>query len=246
MSLSENERKRLIEITVDQVGGRVPVCAGASAETTKDTVMYSRFAKEVGCQGVMILPPYYFGPNPEELYTHYRAVSDSVDIPIMIYNNPWTSGVDITVDVVLKLAEIENVKYIKESSGDVRRIGQLVLRGSGRITPFAGFDDLLFESFVMGAEGGVIVAANICPKLCSDLFHMVADRKDYEPARELYLRMLPLLSYLEGPVGKIVQIAKRGVELMGHAGGPARPPRAPLKEEEEGELNRILQNLDLI
>ena len=246
VSLSENERKRLIEVTVDQVGGRVPVCAGAGAETTSDAVMYTQFAKEIGCDAVLILPPYYFGPNPEELYSHYKAISDSADIPIMIYNNPWTSGVDITVDVVLKLAEIENVKYIKESSGDVRRIGQLVLRANGKITPFAGFDDLLFESFIMGAEGGVIVAGNICPKLCSDLFHVVADQKDYDRARELYLHMLPLLSYIEGPVGKIVQIVKRGVDLVGHAGGPSRPPRAPLTENEEEKLKHILQNMKLI
>jgi len=246
VSLSENERKRLIEVTVDQAKGRVPVCAGACAETTQDAIMYTKFANEVGCDAVMILPPYYFGPKPEELYSHYKAISDSVDIPIMIYNNPWTSGVDIKVDVALKLAEIENVKYIKESSGDVRRIGQLVLRGKGKITPFAGFDDLLIESYIMGALGGVIVAANICPKLCANLFEMVVDRKDYENAKKLYFKMLPLLSYIEGPVGKISQIAKRGCELVGHAGGPCRPPRAPLNNEEEKELKRILQDMGLI
>ena len=245
-SLSELERKKLIEITVDQVAGRVPVCAGTGAETTRDAVMYTRFAKEVGCDAVMIIPPYYFGPNPEELYNHYKTISDSVDIPIMIYNNPWTTAVDMTVDVVLKLAKIENVKYIKESSGDVRRIGQLVLMGNERITPFAGFDDLLFESFVMGAEGGVVVAANICPKLCADLFHLVVDKRDYQEGRKLYLRMLPLLSYIEGPTHKIAQTAKRGVDLVGHAGGPPRPPRIPLSQDEEEELRRILQNMGLI
>jgi 4-hydroxy-tetrahydrodipicolinate synthase len=164
----------------------------------------------------------------------------------MIYNNPFTTKVDLTVEVVLRLADIANVKCIKESSGDVRRIGMLTLLGKGKIVPFAGFDDLLLESYLMGAEGGVIVAGNICPRMCADLFELAVVEKDYKKAKALYFKMLPLLNVIEGPMGKIVQLAKKGAELVGHEGGPSRGPRLPLTKEEENILRKIMKDMGLI
>jgi 4-hydroxy-tetrahydrodipicolinate synthase len=246
VSLTEGERKRVTEIAAEEVRGRVPLCIGAGAETTRDAVMYTRFAKEVGADAVMIAPSYYCRPNPDEVYHHYKQISDAVDLPIMIYNNPFTTKVDLAVETVIRLSEISNVKYIKESSGDVRRIGMLALQGKGKIVPFAGFDDLLLESYLMGAEGGVIVAGNICPKMCSQLFDLALVNKDYDKARALYFKMLPLLNLIEGPMGKIVQLAKKGAELVGHAGGPSRSPRLPLTAEEENLLRKILREMGLI
>ncbi len=246
VSLTESERKRVTEIAAEEVRGRVPLCIGAGAETTRDAIMYTRFAKEVGGDAVMIAPSYYCRPNPDEVYHHYKQISDAVDLPIMIYNNPFTTKVDLSVETVVRLSEISNVKYIKESSGDVRRIGLLVLQGKGKIVPFAGFDDLLLESYLMGAEGGVIVAGNICPKMCSQLFDLALVHKDYDKARALYFKMLPLLNLIEGPMGKIVQLAKKGAELLGHAGGPSRSPRLPLTAEEENLLRKILREMGLI
>lgn len=246
VSLTEYERKMVTEIASEEIGGRVPFCVGAGAETTKDVIMYSKFAKEAGADAVMIAPSYYCRPNLDEVYGHYQKISNAVDIPIMIYNNPFTTKVDLAVDNVLRLSEISNVRYIKESSGDVRRISMLMLSGEGKITPFAGFDDLLLESYFMGAKGGVIVAANICPKLCADLYDLAVEKKEYDKARSLYFKMLPLLNLIEGPMGKIVQIAKRGAEMVGHAGGPCRSPRLPLTKEEEATLRKILERMELI
>lgn len=245
VSLTERERKRVTEIAAEEVGGHIPLCTGAGAETTQDAIMYTRFAEEVGADAVMIAPPYYCRPNPEEIYHHYIQISDAVDLPIMLYNNPFTTKVDLSIDTVLRLSEISNAKYIKESSGDVRRIGMLVLQGKGKIIPFAGFDDLLLESYFMGAEGGVIVAANICPKMCAELFELAVVNKDYEKAKALYYKMLPLLNLIEGPMGKIVQIAKKGAELVGHAGGPSRSPRLPLTMEQEDLLRKTLRDMGL-
>jgi len=246
VSLTESERKRVTEIAAEEVGGRVPLCIGAGAETTRDAIIYTRLAKQVGADAVMIAPSYYCRPNPEETYHHYKQISDAVDLPIMIYNNPFTTKVDLSVDTILRLSEITNVRYIKESSGDVRRIGMLVLLGKGKIVPFAGFDDLLLESYFMGAEGGVIVAGNICPRMCAQLFELAVVTKDYEKARALYYKMLPLLNLIEGPMGKIVQIAKKGAEMVGQAGGPSRSPRLPLSTEEENLLRKILGEMGLI
>ncbi len=246
VSLTENERKRVTEIAAEEVRGRVPLCIGAGAETTRDAIMYTRFAKEAGADAVMIAPSYYCRPNPEEVYYHYKHISDAVDLPIMIYNNPFTTKIDLSVETVVRLSEIANVKYIKESSGAVRRIGMMVLQGKGKIVPFAGFDDLLLESYLMGAEGGVIVAGNICPKMCAELFDLAVLNKDYEKARSLYYKMLPLLNLIEGPMGKIVQLAKKGAEMVGHAGGPSRSPRLPLTAEEENLLRKILHESGLV
>ncbi len=246
VSLTEYERKKITEIAAEEIGGRVPFCVGAGAETTQDAIMYTKFAKEVGADAVMIAPSYYCRPNAEEIYHHYQKISDAVEIPIMLYNNPFTTKVDISVENVLRLSEISNVKYIKESSGDIRRISMLVLLGEGKIIPFAGFDDLLLESYFMGAQGGVIVAANICPRMCADLYELAVVKKEYDKAKSLYFKMLPLLNLIEGPMGKIVQIAKRGAEMLGHAGGPCRNPRLPLTKEEETVLRKILERMELI
>lgn len=246
VSLTEYERKRITEIAAEAIGGRIPFCVGAGAETTQDAIKYSKFAKEAGADAVMIAPSYYCRPNLEEVYGHFQKISDTVDIPIMIYNNPFTTKVDLSVDNILRLSEISNVKYVKESSGDVRRISMLVLLGEEKIIPFAGFDDLLLESYFMGAKGGVIVAANICPKLCADLYELAVVKKEYDKARSLYFKMLPLLNLIEGPMGKIVQIAKKGSEMVGHAGGPSRSPRLPLTHEEEDILRKILKKMELI
>ncbi len=246
VSLTEKERKRVTEIAAEEIGGKIPFCVGAGAETTQDAIIYTKFAKAVGADAVMIAPSYYCRPHPEEIYHHYQKISDAVDIPIMIYNNPFTTKVDLSVENVLRLSEISNVKYIKESSGDVRRISMLVLLGKDKIVPFAGFDDLLLESYFMGAQGGVIVAANICPKLCANLYELAVEKKEYDKAKSLYFKMLPLLNLIEGPMGKIVQIAKKGAEMMGHAGGPSRSPRLPLTKEEENVLCKILHEMGLI
>ena len=240
-SLSEAERKRVVDITIDEVKGRVPVVVGTAAVSTRDTIMYSQYAERAGADGVMIVPPYYCHPTEREIYQHYKAVAESIHLPIMVYNNPWTSGVDMQPALVARLSEIENVAYIKESSGDMRRVSEIMRLCGDRITVFCGADNLALELFAVGVQGWVAAPANAIPKQCVQLYELAAVKKDLEKARELYFKMLPLFSALES--GQFVQYVKASLEILGKPIGAPRKPLLRPAEEDYRKLEGILRAL---
>jgi 4-hydroxy-tetrahydrodipicolinate synthase len=233
-SLSEAERKRVVSITIDEVKGRVPVVVGAAAVSTRDTVMYCQYAERAGADGVMIVPPYYCHPTEREIYHHYRVVADSIHLPIMLYNNPWTSGVDMQPALVERLSEIPNVAYIKESSGDMRRVSEIMRLCGDRITVFCGTDNLTLEMFAVGVQGWVAAPSNAIPKECVRLYELAAVQKDLEKARELYFKMLPYFTALES--GQYVQYVKASLEILGK---PIGAPRRPLLRPPEEDYRRL-------
>ena len=238
-SLSEGERKRIVDITLDEVDGRVPVVAGAAAVSTRDTIMYSQYAESAGADGVMIVPPYYCHPTERELVQHYQAVAESIHLPIMLYNNPWTSGVDMLPTLVARLAEIENVSYVKESSGDMRRVSEIMRLCGDRMTVFCGADNLALEMLAVGVQGWVAAPANAIPRQCVQLYELVAVKKDLEQARELYLKMLPYFTALES--GQFVQYVKASLEILGKPIGAPRRPLLRPAEEDYRKLEEILR-----
>ncbi len=240
-SLSDEERRSVVDITVQESHGRVPVLVGSAANSTRHTILYSQYAESVGAAGLMIVHPYYCQPNEEELYEHYRAVARSVHIPIMIYNNPATSGVDMQPELLARLAEIDNISYVKEASGDIRRIGQIRRLCGDRISIFVGCDNTMLESWLMGAEGWVSGVANILPQQSVELFEL-ADRGEIDSARELYYRMLPLGDMLDLE-GSFVQYLKAGSEILGR---PLGKPRRPMLPPREGDLRRLKKAIELI
>ena len=240
-SLSEKERKRIVDITIEEVGGRVPVLVGSAANSTRHTVMYSQYAEAAGADGVMIVHPYYCLPNERELYEHYKAVAASIHIPIMIYNNPATSGVDMQPDLVARLADVENIDYVKEASGDVKRIGQIKRLCGDKVTIFVGCDNDMLETWVMGAEGWVAGVANILPRQSVELYELTV-KGELKRARELYYRMLPLGDMLELE-GLFVQYLKAGSEMLGR---PLGKPRRPMLVPADKDLARLREAIDLI
>ncbi len=240
-SLSEAERKRVVEVTVDEVNGKVPVVAGAAAVSTHDTITYARAAEEAGADGVMIVPPYYCHPVERELYEHYKSVAKSIHIPIMLYNNPWTSGVDMLPPLVAKLSGIDNITHIKESSGDMRRVSEIMRLCGDRMTVFCGADNLALEMLTLGIRGWVAAPANVIPKQCVELYELVVEKKDLQKARELYFRMLPFFAVLES--GQFVQYVKASLEILGRSiGAPRRPLMLPPTQAYQ-ELERILKEV---
>lgn len=240
-SLSETERKRVVDITIDEVNGRVPVVVGTAAVSTRDTIMYSQYAEKAGADGVMIVPPYYCHPTEREIYQHYKAVAESIHLPIMLYNNPWTSGVDMQPALVARLTKIENVTYIKESSGDMRRVSEIMRFCGDKMTIFCGADNLALEMFAMGVQGWVAAPANAIPKQCVELYELAAVKKDLEKARELYFKMLPFFTALES--GQFVQYVKASLEILGRSIGAPRRPLLRPAEEDYGKLEGILSAL---
>jgi len=240
-ALSDQEREAVVAATLDVVGGRVPVLVGTNTGSTRSAIEYSQQAQKQGAAGLLLAAPYYSLPTPGELFEHFRAIDAAVDIPVMLYNYPGRTGVDMTPDLVGQLADLQNVQYIKESTGDMTRVGEIVRRFGDKITVFCGCDTLAFESFMMGAAGWVGGVVNVLPKEHADLFELTVRKKDIPAARDLYYSLLPVLSLMEGG-GKYTQFVKAGCGLTGHPVGPPRQPLSPPSAEEVAQLEAILSS----
>jgi 4-hydroxy-tetrahydrodipicolinate synthase len=226
LSLSDDEHVLVAETVIQQAAGRVPVLVGTGAEDTREVVRRSRRAEALGADGVMIIPPFYCTPTEDELFAHYRAVGEAIGIPIMVYNNPTTANVDLTPPIIARLAQIENCRYVKESTLEVTRVRDIIRLCGERMTVFGGI--LGFESFVEGAQGWVAVASNVAPSPLARLFSLVADEERITEARALSLAMLPLIEFVGGQ--RYVAGTKALLAAMGFPAGDPRPPRLPLAD----------------
>ena len=242
-ALSEQERKRVVDVVIDEIGGRVPVIVGSAAVSTRDTVIYSQYAQEAGADGLMVVAPYYCHPGEEELYEHYRTLAANIDIPIMVYNNPGTSGVDMQPSLIARLAGLDPIRYVKESSGDMHRVAEIMRLCGDKMTIFCGSDNLALEMFAMGVQGWVAPPANFIPQLCVRIYRLAVVEKNMAQARDLYFKLLPLFNMLES-TGRYVQLVKAGLEMLGKPVGSPRRPLLPASEEECRQLKQILESLD--
>lgn len=241
LSQTREERRRVAAIVVEQARKRVPVIVGTAAEWTQEAVAFSREAQEVGADGVMIVPPYYSSPTPDELFEHYRRIGEALSIPIMVYNNPFTSNVDLKADLVARLSEIDNVRYIKESSGDPHRTTRILDACGDRMTVFAGYHP--WEGFRIGAKGYVSVFANIAPALSRALYEETVNSTDIERGWAVYRKVLPLMDAIAGDL--YVGATKAALRMVGMPVGNPRPPRLPLPEALLPNLRTVLSNLGL-
>lgn len=242
-NLSVEELKRVIDVTVEHTAGRVPVMAGTAANSTKATIELTQHAQKAGADAALIVSPFYGLPNQEELYQHFKAVSENVDIQIMLYNNPWYSGADMMPETVARLAEFDNVVYIKESTADMRRVHEIQRLCGDKLEVWCGWDDLALECFLMGCKGWVCPTANFLPKMCAELFEL-AEAKKYDKAREMYFKLLPFLHYLES--GQLLAKTKEAMNMVGRVGGKPRRPFLPLTPKQKAELKKMLQSIGAV
>lgn len=239
-ALDAAERERVLRVTVEVARGRVPVIAGTNAGSTRDVIAFSRQAERLGCDGIMLAAPYYSLPQPEELFAHFRAVNNKVGIPIMLYNYPGRTGVDMTPEFIERLAGLKNLRYVKESTGEMPRVTELLRRCGDRMGVFCGCDTIALESFMVGAVGWVGGIVNVLPKSHSRLHQLAVEEQDYTAARKLFFEMLPTLELIEGG-GKYTQFVKAGCRLMGHDVGPPRHPLGPATKAECTGLRATLR-----
>ncbi len=241
LSMTAEERRDIGRCVIETAAGRVPVYVGAGAERTEDVVENVRLAERQGADGVMVIPPFYSTPTEAELLNHYARISDATALPIMLYNNPATANVDLTPDLVARLADIPNVRSIKESTMDVTRVRDIVELCGDRIRVFGGI--MGFESFVEGAEGWISVCANLLPAECGELYRRVAEERDLDGGLSLYRRILPAVRLVGGH--RYVSATKAALKAIGFDMGQPRSPRLPLPPEEMPEVERVLRLLDL-
>jgi 4-hydroxy-tetrahydrodipicolinate synthase len=241
--LSEQERLRIMQVTLDEVNQKVPVVIGSTACSTCETIQYAQRAQQAGADGVMVVSPYYGHLDQEELYNHFFTLAQNVDIPIIVYNNPGTTGSDILAPTVARLSQHKNIAAIKESSGLMQRVAEITRLCGDQIEVLCGCDTLVLEMFLMGVEGWVAAPANVIGKQCVELYQLAVEQRDFERAKELYFKLLPLTDLFEGS-GKYVQLAKAGLEMMGRSIGEPRPPLLPptpeLRQTLKGIIDAIL------
>lgn len=234
-ALSPAERELVLRTTLEAAAGRVPVLAGTNAGSTRDVVAFSRQAERLGCAGVMLAPPYYSLPRLDELRAHFRTVDRAIGIPIMLYNYPGRTGVDMPPEFIERLAHLRNVRYVKESTGEMHRITELLRRCGDRLGVFCGCDTIALECLLVGAVGWVGGVVNVLPASHAKLYELVVHRRNLQAARQLFFQMLPTLELMEGG-GKYTQWVKAACGLMGH---PCGAPRRPLGPASGAELRRL-------
>jgi 1-pyrroline-4-hydroxy-2-carboxylate deaminase len=237
-SLTRDERRAVLETVVAASGGRVPVCAGISAPTAEQAAAYGRDAESAGADGVMLLPPLLYRADKRELVEFFATVTRASELPMMVYNSPESSGYDLLPATLAGLAlEVPSITAFKETSGDARRIAELVDRCPDADIMVGG-DDWALEGLCAGAAGWVSGVADVAPAQCVRLWELCTSG-DLAAARELYADLLPLAHLDMTP--KLVQYFKAALDELGLSGGPCRPPRLPLTDE---ELLQVRQALD--
>ncbi|HLJ06291.1 MAG TPA: dihydrodipicolinate synthase family protein [Acetobacteraceae bacterium] len=241
LSLSDDEKELVAATVIEQAARRVPVLIGTGSEDTREVVRLSRRAEAMGADGVMIIPPFYSTPTDEEIVHHYRTVSDAIGIPIMVYNNPAVANIDLRPALVARLSEIDNCRYIKESTLEVTRVRDIIRLCGNRMRVFGGI--LGFESFVEGAVGWTAVAANVVPGPLARLYELVVTEKNIDDARALSLRYLPLVEFVGGQA--YVAGTKSLLGHMGFAAGKPRPPRLPLPADMDVAAHDLVQRFEL-
>jgi 4-hydroxy-tetrahydrodipicolinate synthase len=241
--LSDEEREHVAEVVLKRVAGRVPTLVGVSSLTTERTIHHARYAEKLGASAVMIIPMSYWKLTDKEIIGHFEAVAKAISIPIAVYNNPATGGLDLSPDTIARLLQISNVTMVKESTGDVNRMHRLVELCGNDVAFYNGSNPLALAAFVAGARGWCTAAPHVIPQLNIALYDAVA-RGDLAAARQVFYKQLPFLRFIVAH--GLPRAISAALELMGTRVGPLRAPLRPLEPERVTELRQILVDLDVI
>lgn len=237
-SLTAAEKVQVIEAATSVAKGRVPVIAGVAEFTTPFAIEAARAAQRAGVDGVMVMPALVYSSKPHETAAHFRGVATAIDVPVMVYNNPPIYRNDVTPDILASLADVETICAFKESSGDARRFTDLRNMVGDRFTLFAGLDDTVVESVMLGAVGWVSGMSNAFPQEGEALFRLALAGR-YTEARVLYDWFMPLLHLDARP--DLVQCIKLCEAIMGRGSALTRPPRLALPEADRRMVEALME-----
>ncbi|WP_237268633.1 4-hydroxy-tetrahydrodipicolinate synthase [Thermococcus celer] len=241
--LSFEEKIRVVETVREETS--LPLIAGATGNSTRETLRLGRELLEVGADALLIGPPYYFKPSPEELYAHYSIIADSLDSQVLLYNVPKFTGLNIPLDVVEKLGEEHsNVVGIKDSSANIGRIAELLRRMGDRFAVLAGTADVMYPSWLLGAQGAVVAVANVVPELCVELYRTFREG-DHQKAGELQLKVNLVNEVVVKRYSQVSAI-KAAMELRGWKAGRPRLPSLPLKKEAIEDIRKTLKEVGIL
>ena len=231
-TLSHQEHKDVIEFVVKTVNGRVPVIAGSGSNSTQEALELTEFAKKAGADGALVITPYYNKPTQEGLYRHFKLIAESVDVPIVVYNVPSRTGVNLLPTTLGRLKDISNIVAVKEASGSVNQAEEIIEIVEGKIDLLSGEDSLYFPLLAIGGKGMISVASNIIPGDVAKVYDEFKNN-NIEEARNLFYETNPIP-------------AKTALKLMGMISGEMRLPLCEMSKENEDKLAGDLKKYNLI
>jgi 4-hydroxy-tetrahydrodipicolinate synthase len=241
-TLSHDEHTRVIALCIEAARGRVPVIAGTGSNSTAEAVVLTRYAKDAGADGALVVTPYYNKPTQEGLYLHFKAVNDSADIPILIYNIPGRSVVDMSVETMTRLSKLANIVGVKDATANMARASQQrAAMGTGFIQ-LSGEDATALGFMAHGGQGCISVTANVAPALCSE-FQLACLGGNFRRALELQDRLMPLHDalFVESNPGPV----KYAAEKLGLCASETRLPLAPLSQSSKAKVDDALAKVGL-
>lgn len=242
-TLDYEEHHRVIRFTVEAVNKRVPVIAGTGANSTDETIMITKEAAKSGSDGALLVAPYYNKPTQEGLYRHYKAIAKAVDIPIVLYNVPGRTAVNILPSTVARLAEIKNIVAIKEATGDMKQVSEVIRLCGDRITVLSGDDFTTLPLLALGGRGVISVSANVAPKLVSEMCALWEKAK-FDDARSIHYKLEPLNSAMFIETNPIP--VKTALAMMGKIKEEFRLPLCEMSPANREKLKKTLKDLKLI
>lgn len=241
-TLSKEEKVDIYNSLVESVGGKVKIIAGTGSNSTRETVNLSKKAELAGVDGIMLVVPYYNKPPQEGLYEHFKSVAEEVSVPVMLYNIPGRTGVNMSAETSIRLSEIENIKAIKEASGNITQITTICSSTKEDFAVYSGDDFMTLPVLSLGGDGVVSTSSHL---VGSELRRMINSYKNgkVKEAAELHQKLMPLFSALFMSTNPIP--LKAALNICGMNVGPPRLPLTPLNEEMATQLKQLLQNYEL-
>jgi len=242
-TMTEQEKKDAIKFTVDVVNKRIPVIAGTGGNNTKTSIEMSLYAESVGVDGILVITPYYNKTNAEGLLMHFKAINDAVKTPIILYNVPSRTNMNITPEALLKLTELNNVVAIKEASGDMSQVAKMKALCGDKIDIYSGNDDQIIPILSLGGIGVISVAANIIPKIVHDMCDLYLNGDCFK-ATKLQLEYLELMNNLFIETNPIP--VKTAMNVMGMNVGELRLPLYKMNDKNKETLVTTLKKYNLV
>jgi 4-hydroxy-tetrahydrodipicolinate synthase len=242
-TLSHDEHKRVVELAVRAIKGRVPVLAGAGSNSTAEAIGLAQHAQKAGADGVLVVTPYYNKPTQEGLYRHYKAIAESITIPLVIYNIPGRSVIDMSVETMARLAEIKNIVGVKDATANLTRPLHTRRACGPDFIQLSGEDHTLLGYLASGGHGCISVTSNVAPRLCAEV-HAAWARGDVKGALDIQMRLLPLhdAMFCESNPGPV----KYAASLLGFGTNTVRLPLAPVAEANAARIKAAMLEVGLL
>lgn len=236
-TINDEEREKIIKVVVDEANGKVPVIVGVGTNSTEKTVKQAKQAEDLGADALLVVAPYYNKPTQEGLYLHFRTVSEAVEIPIIVYNIPGRTGVNIEVNTLLRLSKLDNIIGVKEASGNIQQVMEIIHKAPKDFIVLSGDDNLTLPFISLGAKGVISVVSNILPKRVTEMVKAALEGR-FSVARNIHYELLEIfkVAFIEtNPIP-----IKAAMNILGMPAGPCRPPLCDLQPQNMDKLRSVI------